>query len=97
VPLTKADIDGLVEGMVSSGRPLYYAYPSKRFTEDSIREALYLAAGLTATGERKPERVRGWLVTFKSSGNWQLTDRLPSDTTRDHFTAIPGTFVPDES
>lgn len=52
--LTKQDIDALVTNMASQNFNPTAAW-------DALRKALYLAAGLTATGERKPERVRCWM------------------------------------
>jgi len=97
---TKADIDGLVEGM-----PSVHA-DSRRtgWVKDTevplhaLRVALYLAAGLTAEGEPKPERVRCWMVPdYYPDGRSLITEsqiipiELPGAFTR----AIPGTFVPD--
>ena len=59
---TKQDIDALVGGLSSQPNPRDrtpetlisgYWYPV-----DGLRSGLYLAAGLTADGERKPAKVR---------------------------------------
>jgi len=64
---TKADIDALMEGMdrVQSDVPWsqYGSQPGLQWRRPlDLRTALYLAVGLTATGERKPEKVRAQLV-----------------------------------
>ena len=56
--LTKQDIDALVAGLPSGYWPLA-----------ALRTHLYLAAGLTASGERKPERVRCWMYEDGSVGS----------------------------
>jgi len=99
VPLTKADIDGLVEGLPDKLRhEVVYRDVGDDFwmSEQSIRTALYLAAGLTATGERKPERVRCWLHEWRDSSP-TLSLRVPRPVPEGIRRTIPGTFVPDES
>jgi len=99
VPLTKADIDGLVEGLPDKLRhEVVYRDVGDDFwmSEQSIRTALYLAAGLTATGERKAEKVRGWLY-YGSAGDGPYISVLGPDKADLGSHIIPGTFVPDES
>ncbi len=94
--LTKSDIDGLIAAMATTGAPLYYEYPSNRFTLESITKALYLAAGLTAEGERKPERVRCWLVQYPfGERSVELVD--PYLNPGGFHGVTPGTFVPDST
>ena len=67
--LTKQDIDALVDGL-----PKDYSNTSRDVADNwvfvgALRRALYLAAGLTATGERKPERVRCWMYEDGSVGS----------------------------
>lgn len=100
--LTKQDIDALVDGLkgeIIRSQP----HPGDTLTEHApmvgcyrprdLKRAFYLLSGLTATGERKPERVRCWMVrddvgTFvgycsKEPENWP------------HSNITPGWFVPD--
>lgn len=104
--LTKADIDGLVEGMPSACGKEYtnlvvgFSNASYAVSKESIRRELYLAAGLTAEGEPKPEKVRCWIGRTIGPDNlpflipdaggqpaWRWDDRV----------LTPGWFVPDES
>ena len=87
--LTKADIDALVTNMASQNFNPTAAW-------DALRKALYLAAGLTAEGERKPERTRCWMVSYPDEPNcprWFGTQR-PSDVMASAV-ITPGWFVPD--
>ena len=80
---TKADIDGLV---TSASFIL-----GRRSCDNQARSAFYLAAGLTAEGEAKPERVRCWMShdELGRPGYLYLSrPRCPESYT-------PGTFVPD--
>ena len=88
--LTKQDIDALVTNMASQNFNPTAAW-------DALRKALYLAAGLTATGERKPERVRCWLWQQHSK-----CDRIILVEPNCRLAGVdecftPGTFVPDEA
>lgn len=90
---TKADIDGLVDGLpnvfVDSNRCKHIMPYSVESA--GLRSALYLAAGLTAEGEAKPEKVRCWLVTEGELRSlWLYAPRGPTG-----LEVIPGTFVPD--
>lgn len=66
--LTKQDIDALVDGMPHRPESKEEVYLD--FLDDcafwvpknAFRRAMYVAAGLTAEGERKPERVRCWMA-----------------------------------
>lgn len=62
--LTKSDIDGLVEAMPQCNGDVVFDWEgcTSYIPPEDVRAALYLAAGLTAEGERKPARVRCWLV-----------------------------------
>jgi len=96
--LTKADIDGLVEAMdrVQSNVPWSEdeLQPGLQWRRPlDLRTALYLAAGLTSTGERKPERVRLHRYTYD--------DGRPTVFSYDeiwgsrYYRHTPGWFVPD--
>ena len=80
--LTKQDIDALVTNMASQNFNPTAAW-------DALRKALYLAAGLTAEGERKPERVRCWMYDDRS-----ITSDMPNPAWGLGPTT-PGWFVPD--
>lgn len=63
--LTKADIDGLVEGMFGKTGNAYEFWcatcPTRMtVTIEEIKSRAYSAAGLTAEGEPKPEKVDVW-------------------------------------
>jgi len=83
---SKVDIDALVDGLIERGW----------CGEDILRRDAYLAAGLTATGEQKPKRVRGWLVPRYYSDGRPLFTVDPPGAPVFRKQAIPGTFVPDE-
>lgn len=73
--LTKQDIDALVDGLIQNGA--LDTASANGFASDC-----YLAAGLTAEGERKPERVRAQLCREYSScalarGTWDGTTFVP--------------------
>ena len=99
--LTKQDIDALVDGLEG---PVVRAQPAPGncfslfapmigvYRPDDLRRALYLAAGLTAEGERKPERVRCWIYS-DSSGKCLTMVEPGCGESRWKFT--PGWFVPD--
>ena len=86
--LTKADIDALVTNMASQNFNPTAAW-------DALRKALYLAAGLTATGERKPERVRLWRGKSSWTGKcvWFEQEPKPDEFLLTDLT--PGYFIPD--
>ena len=89
--LTKADIDALVTNMASQNFNPTAAW-------DALRKALYLAAGLTAEGERKPERVRCWQWTQRSDGCDGGFSSSPPNTDSaliNNWRITPGWFVPD--
>lgn len=89
--LTKQDIDALVDGLncdAVRSQPM----PAQTFScfapmigcyrPHDLKRALYLAAGLTAEGERKPEKVRAQLCREYSScalarGTWDGTTFIP--------------------
>ena len=88
---TKADINKLVEGV-----PVLNWYDKLGLIErGDLRRTLYLAAGLTAGGEPKPEPVRVWLVPrYYSDGKPLFTTELP-EATAHRMIAVLGTFIPD--
>lgn len=81
--LTKQEIDALVDELLKSTYGLCrYNVSDGTYTRAGVREAAYLAAGLTAEGERKPERVRAQLCREYSScalarGTWDGTTFVP--------------------
>lgn len=91
--LTKEQIDALVDGMPRDEEHRCWVDVSGyRLIADEFRAILYLAAGLTAEGERKPERVVGTLfedhegrLAFRKDGEWIHAYSVP----------VHGTFVPD--
>ena len=102
---TKADIDELVEAAPLAQSP----HPEDRITWvetvkdgelvdlDDLRATLYLAAGLTAEGEPKPEKVRAWVVRDKMGnllGIWKDVG-VARAAIGMHHTITPGTFIPD--
>ena len=103
--LTKQDIDALVDGMpavqtcsvngegcgLDNGRRME---SSTIVGAGDLRRSLYLAAGLTAEGERKPERVRCWMFPhYYSDGGPMFMAAHEGCTAAIPFT--PGWFVPD--
>lgn len=93
---TKADIDGLVDGMCPRVDYLVEIAGSSLFSGD-VRRAMYKAAGLTASGERKPERVRCWLYRMKGQSDPRgiSIGPIPAPGIDGAWEHIPGTFVPD--
>ena len=92
---TKADIDGLVEGMPGGVGPQVFIgdieHTGTWVDRGDFLRALYLAAGLTAEGAPKPEKVRVWevwadLVTYSRTdpAGWESVHRI-----------VPGYFIPD--
>ena len=104
--LTKQDIDALVDGLkgeIIRSQP----HPGDTLTEHApmvgcyrprdLKRAFYLLSGLTASGERKPERVRCWLWQQHSK-----CDRIILVEPNCRLAGVdecftPGTFVPDEA
>jgi hypothetical protein len=69
---TKADIDALVEAMPSNvevGRSVFIGdteHTGSWLPHEDVKQCLYLAAGLTATGELKPIKVPGSMSIWRS-------------------------------
>ena len=84
--LTKQDIDALVDGMCPRVDYLVEIAGSSLFSGD-VRRAMYKAAGLTAEGERKPERIRCYRY-YAGSGRFALGFEPEAG-------ALGGWFVPD--
>ena len=85
---TKADIDGLVDNA-----PAAHERWIRSFQQD-VRTQLYLAAGLTAEGEPKPEKVRCWMFPDYYSDGWPMIMVEHKGCTAP-IPFIPGTFIPD--
>ena len=87
--LTKADIDELVAGNTC------VQYFSDNLREE-VRRDFYLAAGLTAFGAPKPEKVRCWMVTDGGRYPSFLPEEngLPMIRGTEGVTATRGWFVP---
>jgi hypothetical protein len=84
---TKQDIDALVDGLVANGA-------LRSASSYGLASDLYLAAGLTAEGERKPEWVRCWLVQYPFvERSVELAD--PYLNPGGFRGVIPDTFFPD--
>lgn len=84
--LTKQDIDGMVYRLWQKG----WGRSDQDLTD--LQRDAYLAAGLTAEGAWKPERVVGTLfedhegrLAFRKDGEWIHAYSVP----------VHGTFVPD--
>lgn len=103
--LTKQDIDALVDGMPAvqtcsvngEGCGLYNGRRMESSTivgAGDLRRSLYLAAGLTATGERKPERVRCLLCRTPDHAPF-ISLFSPLDLHPGAKEITPGWFVPD--
>ena len=89
---TKADIDELVAGNTC------VQYFSDNLREE-VRRDFYLAAGLTAFGAPKPEKVRCWIHDTHGRKYFHVgePDHTPyvDGTDGSKCSIIPGTFVPD--
>ena len=94
--LTKQDIDALVDGMPEAEcNPERVTFDAHTYVRrDLLRSSLYLAAGLTATGERKPERVRCWLCRTPDHAPF-VSLFSPLDLHPGAKEITPGWFVPD--
>ena len=101
--LTKQDIDALVDGLncdAVRSQPM----PAQTFScfapmigcyrPHDLKRALYLAAGLTAEGERKPERVKCWLWRHPQTNRTEAIS-LNSPVADTSYQVTPGWFVPD--
>lgn len=110
--LTKAQIDALVDGMpnrmktvvgmagvcagTTEGVEIAGVGLGEVVSKAGLRRSLYLAAGLTATGERKPERIRCWMITSDGDAPW-FTHIPPAQVRlRADPRVTPGWFVPSE-
>ena len=95
----KVDIDGLVERLAAIQARDAIKYPGKRWY--NISRDLYLAAGLTAFGAPKPEKVRCCLYPNYYPDGRPLIQSVPCSTSEQFVElgrmprTIPGTFVPD--
>lgn len=99
--LTKQEIDALVDELLKSTYGLCrYNVSDGTYTRAGVREAAYLAAGLTAEGERKPERVRCWMVKRydlygPEHGGYAYMVTSDSSACEGYKYVTPGWFVPD--
>ena len=106
---TKADIDELVARVdrVPGSRDTLFDYRSTSHDGSfvshlevkswDVARALYLAAGLTAEGERKPEKVSGWLVKwpYEERPRWYSVHPHKIDPMIPLNMISLGTFIPD--
>ena len=92
MPLTKQDIDALVDGVPQDCNGRCVQFDGVHVTRANVLPALYLAAGLTAEGERKPERVRCWMHKYTDGTSSLLTISMGSVMGSE---ITPGWFVPD--
>lgn len=111
--LTKSDIDALVEAIPSCQTVSYgIGGPMKpcglyngrdlgngdHVLDSRLRRAFYLAAGLTAEGERKPEKVRCMKVVnpeYPAFDHFWAEDTAKATVFPPGYKLTPGWFVPD--
>jgi hypothetical protein len=100
---TKADIDALVDGLYpAAGRDEIWGYTFEKggpcIDQRFIRKGLYLAAGLTADGQPKPEKVRCY-AAMHTSGERYFYGHFPGghvfDGAGNALPIVSGWFVPD--